>query len=698
MFSFLNTAVLVGLVALALPFLIHLLNRQKAKRVVFSSLAFLRQLQHKKMRRMKLKQWLLLFIRAIILGLLVLAFARPSLKTTSFLLKGSHARTTAAIVLDNSMSMGVDTEKGQLFEQAKKTALDVIGNLQNGDAISVLFTTKEQPLEMTRNFYSVEKAQHLLEAEPLSYRVGHMDRTLRQAVKWLAQSPNPNRELYIISDFQRSNFPRKVTPIVTDPAIRSYLFYLPTASQPNVGLTRVALLDQILERNRPVKVKARAKNYGTDPVRDVLVQTYLNGRRVAQSSLSLAGHATGSALFLLTPENGRFQTGKVVLEDDPLLQDNRAYFTFFVPTQTRVLLVGKADERRFVRLALEPGKSTARSFLIQEMPRLLPGRLFLKKTDILILVDPPGFQSGAVDEIQQFLQNGGRLVLIPGGAVSPRRYNEDFLSALHLPIFKEPVGRPGQTQSYQTWGSIDFAHAIFQGMFKEKHPVLESPHFFFSLKVGFAKNADEIIQYRDGNPFLLDLRVGKGRVFLFTSGVSPDWSDWAVKPIFAPLLYRSVSFLASTGNLQQKPLLVGEPLTFVLNEPQKRLVIVKPNGQEVDVKTVAHGGQPTVAFKDTDEPGIYTLYGGRVKKHVWAVNVHPEESDLEQLSISAVKKLLGKNVWELQPGQNFAQVIQESRFGRELTTYFLYAALLLLVLEMVLARTGKSDEIEEETP
>ncbi len=697
MFSFLNTAVLLGLAAVALPFLIHLLNRQKAKRVVFSSLAFLRKLQHKKMRRMKLRQWLLLFLRALILALLVLAFARPSLKTNSFLLKGTHVRTSAAIVLDNSMSMGAETEKGQLYAQAKKIALQVVQNLQNGDAIFILLTTKNQPIEMTRNLYSVEKAQKLLEEEPLSYLVGQTDATLRKAVKLLERSPNPNRELYIISDFQRTNFPKKLAPIVTSPTIRSYVFFLQTATQPNIGLAKVTLLDQILEPGRPVKIRASARNYGKDAVQEILIQTYLNGKRVAQNSLSLAGRAAGSALFLLTPEKGKFQTGYVTLEDDPLLQDNRAYFSFFVPTETRILLVGNPDERRFVRLALQPGKAAVRQFRVKEIPRLNPGHLSLEKIDVLILVDLPDFKAGATDEIRQFLRNGGRLLLIPGEVASPRSYNEDFLAPLKLPIFKGTVGQPGQTQSYQTWGSLNYKHPIFQGMFKEKHPAVESPHFFFSLKTAFSKKADEIIQYRDGSPFLLDIPVGKGRVFLFTSGVSPEWSDWAVKPIFAPLLYRAVSFLASTGNLQQKPLLVGEPLAFPVSGPQERLTVLKPSGQEVDVKPVVRGSEQVVEFKETGEPGIYVLYRGHEKEHVWAVNIHPEESNLEQLSVSEVKKLLGKNVRELHPGQNFSRVIRESRFGRELTSYFLYAAFLLLLLEMILARTGKSEEIEEGT-
>ena len=81
MFTFLNSSILLGLIAASIPLIIHLITRQKVKRVFFSSLYFLRELRTQKIRRIKIRQILLLILRTLIILLLILAFARPTLKS-----------------------------------------------------------------------------------------------------------------------------------------------------------------------------------------------------------------------------------------------------------------------------------------------------------------------------------------------------------------------------------------------------------------------------------------------------------------------------------------------------------------------------------------------------------------------------------------------------------------------------------------
>ncbi|HDL18451.1 MAG TPA: hypothetical protein ENH29_05300, partial [Bacteroidetes bacterium] len=130
MFSFLQSTFLFALAAVSLPFIIHLLNKRKPKRVRFSTLYFLKQLQQKKMRRLKIRQLLLLILRALIIAMFVLAFARPTLKSRSFLLGSANVRTAAAIVLDNSMSMQWEGTQGQLYGSALEGAKNILQQLK----------------------------------------------------------------------------------------------------------------------------------------------------------------------------------------------------------------------------------------------------------------------------------------------------------------------------------------------------------------------------------------------------------------------------------------------------------------------------------------------------------------------------------------------------------------------------------------
>src|SRR5687768_4361997 len=101
---FLNPFILVAMAAASIPLLLHLLNLRKLRTVEFSSLKFLKELQKTRIRRLKLKQILLLILRTSLVIFAVLAFARPALHGSAGL-PGSHASTTAVILIDDSFSM-----------------------------------------------------------------------------------------------------------------------------------------------------------------------------------------------------------------------------------------------------------------------------------------------------------------------------------------------------------------------------------------------------------------------------------------------------------------------------------------------------------------------------------------------------------------------------------------------------------------
>jgi hypothetical protein len=139
--TFLNPVLLFGLVAAAIPIIIHLLNLRKLKTVEFSTLQFLKELQKTKMRRVKIKQWLLLALRTLLVIAVVLAFSRPALRGSlaGFGIGGTtHAKTTIVILLDDSPSMSVRNERGVLFAQARDLALHVLDLVKEGDEAYVV--------------------------------------------------------------------------------------------------------------------------------------------------------------------------------------------------------------------------------------------------------------------------------------------------------------------------------------------------------------------------------------------------------------------------------------------------------------------------------------------------------------------------------------------------------------------------------
>jgi uncharacterized membrane protein len=130
--TFLNPAFLFGLLAAGIPVIIHLLNLKKLKKIEFSTLIFLKELQKQKIRRIKMKQWLLLVLRVLIILFVVFAFSRPTVDNLSLSGFAPAAKASGVIIIDNSYSMNLRNDNGTLINQAKEIAAEMAGGLKEG--------------------------------------------------------------------------------------------------------------------------------------------------------------------------------------------------------------------------------------------------------------------------------------------------------------------------------------------------------------------------------------------------------------------------------------------------------------------------------------------------------------------------------------------------------------------------------------
>ena len=184
--TFLNPIALIGLLAAGIPILLHIFNLRKLKTIEFSTLSFLKELQKTKIRRLKLRQLLLLILRTLLVILIVLAFSRPTLKGSLPGGIAEKAKTTAVIVFDDSQSMTASDEQGELLHQAKNAAITIMNLLKDGDEVFLLKlsdvqvdATSEIPAAQ-RNFPAIRSA--INEIKPSS-----VHRTIEDALRFSAR-------------------------------------------------------------------------------------------------------------------------------------------------------------------------------------------------------------------------------------------------------------------------------------------------------------------------------------------------------------------------------------------------------------------------------------------------------------------------------------------------------------------------------
>ncbi|MDX1531509.1 MAG: BatA and WFA domain-containing protein, partial [Rhodothermales bacterium] len=346
--TFLNPLVLLGLAAAAIPILIHLFNFRKPRRVDFSSLEFLQELQKSTMRRVRIKQWLLLALRTLAIACLVLAFARPTIESRWAGVFGGRVATSAALVVDNSLSMTVRDQQGDLLTQAQELAAAVVEAQEPGDETFVVPT--ERAAGRPAAYRNAAPALDALAALEPEAGAGTTADALARAFSLLERGGNLNREVLLFSDLQAATFLDSAR-VPAPEGVEVTILPVGERRHANVAVTDVRVLSRIVEAGQPVQVEASLVNYGTDDLDGYGVSLYLDGERVAQASADLRPGVPQAVRFTATPQARGWLRGEVRAEADAFEWDDTRYFTLHVPETRRVLLVeGEGQRAEYVEL------------------------------------------------------------------------------------------------------------------------------------------------------------------------------------------------------------------------------------------------------------------------------------------------------------------------------------------------------------
>lgn len=693
MVSFLNPTALFGLAAAAIPVLVHLLTRHKTRTIPFSSLFFLRQLEQRKLRHLKLRQALLLLLRTLLVIVLVIAFARPTLRSAGGGLRGGPS--SVVVVLDHSASMARDKGGKTLFELAAERATQIAGLLGDGGEAWLVLPGAPPRLAATGPMSSPDFLAQLIMRQALSYEATDIDGALRLAGKLLESAAAQNREIYLLSDFQASAFGDKAPDSLRVPIVA-----LPVQAEDwqNLVVERVELVSKIWEQGRPVQVEVTVRNTGTHAQRNRLLQLFIDGKRAAQTSVSLDPGQLTAVTMTFVPQHSGFVNGNVVVEDDGLALDDERFFVLNVPESSSVLLVGEGVGVERLQLALNPTRSERPFFRITPCKEAgLPPHL-LAKHKVVILSNAPvvGAEDGVA--LRRFVEQGGGLMIVPGLQTDVRALNERLLTTLGLPIFVETIGMLGEQAPTFELDDIDYGHPLFQGVFDEKAHRVHSPQFRCALRPrGSFFPLQVIMRFGSGDPFLYEARLDRGRILVFTSGFEPEWSNLTVTSLFAPLVSRAVRLLSQPEGVQQTELVVGQPLVVKLapEDVQARLELLTPEGTRIALAPVLRQNGYVVEWDQTQRAGFYALFAdGRELARV-AVNVDAKESRFQPMALTDFCQRYPSAIWVAE-GQDVAHKVQEARMGRELWLPCVLLALALMGVEMALYR--EKGEVIEEPP
>jgi hypothetical protein len=690
--NFLNSAILAVLAATLAPLLIHLLNRQKVRTIEFSSLVFLRNLQKTKMRRLKLRQVLLLIIRTLMLVFLVLAFARPTMKTGALSAVGSHAKTSAVFLSDLSASMNARTADGSALERATRRELELIELLKEGDqAVRGEFSRIATFSQPTSDFAGL--AEDIREQAP---GAGSTDivSSIAEAEARLQESKNLNREIYLFSDLARNGFTAAAgleRPSVEN-AGRIYLVDVSDERVINAAVTGVEFSGELVQVGVPFEITARMINRSGETFDHLLVGVFLDGRRLAQDDLSLGPWAAGEVVFRLEiTEPGR-HFGYVELADDDNIADNRCYFTVHIPQTTAVLLVSDfPSERQLIRRALLPGGEGR--FTLTECDTRDLTRENLAAYDAVMLISARKPESVMWENIDRYVRSGGGVLVVPGGDLDTATYNSSLLRRYCACAFTAlPEDLPSGEQ-YFVLDDLDSRHpilAVYRDVPADKIP---SIRFYSAFELSNAAGVQSVLRFADGRPALVECRGGQGKVLVWTTPLAALYTDLSFHSLFVPLMGRTAEYLAADLGEQAHDYRVGQAVI----RPRRAtwagpLVLEFPDGRAAQLAPEASGDAEKYATMELDMPGCYTVLDGDIPVDIFAVNIDATETVVEKITREEIEQRLpGRLITVLEPDDDLSAAVLAARYGREIWKILLWGVVGLVLAETLLARTKKSE-------
>jgi len=698
----------MAMAAAAIPLIIHLFNFRKPKRINFSSLAFLQELQKSTMQRVRIKQWLLLALRTLAIAALVLAFSRPTM-TGSLPGLAGRSKSSKVIVFDNSTSMTLRDGDGAYLEQARNVAAAIVDDMDAGDEIFVLQTISAA--------VSIPPLQNISIARQavmnVSLRGGEMilSDAVRRAATLLETSANPNREIYVLSDLQKSTFTDSTAISTNRPFPEDVrVFLLPVGDQPhdNIAISEIQVLSRILSVGQVVRMEVSVENFSDRKIQNLVVSLFLEDDRVAQATVDVGAGQIARVPIAVTPRETGWLKGRVEIQDSDYEPDDTRALTLFVPEERRLLLVeGSAANSDYLKLALSSDMTARRvQFNMTQIAETALASVSLGQFDTVILNGVTDLSSGERSSVSQYIRDGGGVLVFPAEEIVLADYNS-LLTELGGGKIGGIAGGDETDVSIAVFDQIDHEHALFEGMFEQDQegspPQLEQPEVFRTITYQpGAGNEQSLIRMSGGHIFLQEIRSGLGSLMLYSVAPDLSWTDFPVRGLFIPLLYRSIYYLSAAGSVTGDEFVVGSSarLRFSGLEGGAQIAIEGPLGSIYlpELRRVP-GGLLASIEAGYLQPGVYDVKNG--DEIIRRISVHPErnESELATYSNSEAKAVLQESldsavaVVDLSnaDADQLQNLIQTARTGVELWNVFLLLALFSLIAEMIIEKRWRPE-------
>jgi hypothetical protein len=681
--QFLFPTFLWSLLAVAVPIAIHLFNFRRTRRIYFSNVSLLKSVEMETSSFRRLKQYLILATRVLALAALAFAFAQPYLPSQNK--SGTNAQSVTSAYIDNSFSMQ-NEENNQRYLDIATGKLDQLLTLfRNATRLQLLtndFDAQEQQLTTT------DRIKDRLTTLKLSHTPRTLPSVYKRQTNILARHAGSGKnQLFWFSDFQKSTS-GDLSTIKIDSTNRLFIVPVQAKATQNVYVDSVWLNTPFVREFQNNILYVRVSNAGNDDVQNLVVKLFLDDVQVSTAPVSLAPKGSATTAFNFTVRGKGFKRGRVTFDDLPITFDNEYFFVLNASPVIRVLhLYGQTNSSK-------AGENVFDNDSLFTLRSLNAGNAdigLLKQSDLVVLESVERVEGAMRSEIENFVRRGGSVMVIPPSNPDLATYG-GFLSALGVSGLLErpseesiPLANPERNSP--------FFSDVFEQSIRQENLELPVSKPVWQWQEGGAK----LLNLRSGDVFLSQSTAQRGKVYVLANPLTEAFGNFAQNALFVPVMYK----IAAQSVREQRTAYSFDENTITLTvpeAPQNTIYKLKKDKIELIPVQRLNGNQLIIELPKSNqlnvdqelESGYYELQKDGQTQQLLAFNHDNQESQLDYYSPDELRRIFANQpnvqIFDNVADGDFVKEFQKQNVGVSLWKYFLWAALLFLLLEILVIR------------
>ncbi|MCY3744424.1 MAG: BatA domain-containing protein [Candidatus Poribacteria bacterium] len=704
--TFLATSFAVaGAIGASIPLILHLLNRERARRLIFSTVRFIQMSHQTNVRRHRLKRLLLLLMRILMLALLGLAFARPFFADAPEFAQKTGGKRNAVIILDTSYSMQYEG----VLENARKAAVEILDGLDASDAACLILSSDNARVvaPLGSEFTHIRTA--LNNAETTNEHTDYLD-AMQTADEILQSIPIGEKQVYLVGDMQKRGWENFIETDKLSPDVQINFVDVRAEEPQNYAITEISVPPVILKEQKASQLVARVRNFGDEPVENLQVRLFIDDNVIDSVELDIEPDDLADAVFKVEFQDEATHTGWVELPEDALGVDNKRYFTLQSLRSIKVHAVRErlrtsgryqTVETFFMKKALVSGRDAVQIDFAESAS--VPNASTLASVDVLILADVAELSSGEAERVKAYVAAGGGLILTVGNNIDADAYKQRLggENGLMPCDFVQAVGDALDREQFRVLATVKYEHPIFVPFKEPNHGDFGKARFYRIFQAVPTKDATVIAAYDDGSPALFEKPYGNlGRVLCFTSTIDREWNDLPIRAVYLPFLHETIKYLALKDVDAAPNYRVGDSVELKISEDENgdaarntEIAVFNPNNVETRLQRNENlteiSSQGSVFYADTAIPGIYSVHTSGTAPYYFIVNVDTTESDLAARDVEELTSMLKGAADELVEEKPTAELIAQFEADVEknqnVWVYLMLAVFALAVTEMFFA-------------